>query len=295
MYRSEDGLTICSDPRVSVVIPTYDSEREALARSINSVLGQDASSLELIVVDDGSRKPFSGMQGEFPMIRWVALGDNRGVAAARNAGAASARGELLAFLDAGDWWEPDKLSRQLALYEANPRLGLVYSGVYVHRGESVMEYPAQPPLNCYRELMVRQCVTGSASSVLIPRRVFHGVGGFHEAEDIPEDRDLWLRLAKEHAFDAVDDPLVHIAVSADSRSGDPARKEETYRRFLERHESEIRDAGLWGRARCHYHLVIGQKYLQHRQWFRGFSFMIKAIQSSPMHVAKKVIQRILGL
>lgn len=280
------------NPRVSVVIPAFNPRRDKLTRTIASVLGQSFQDLEVIVVDDGSVEPFSGVNDDYPELSWVALPQNQGVAAARNIGAAKACGELLAFLDVGDWWEPDKLARQVEAYDKNPNAGLIFCGVFTHNGSQVGVHPGRQLRDFYRELLVRQCVPGSASSVLIPKRLYQDVGGFYAAEDIPEDRDLWLRLAREHPFVAVEEPLVHIEVVPESRSSDPRKKETTYLRFLGRHEAAIKEAGLWGEAMCHYYLVIGQKYLHRRDWLQGAIFMGRALLASPGHILKKVAQRI---
>jgi glycosyltransferase involved in cell wall biosynthesis/GT2 family glycosyltransferase len=100
-------------PTVSVVIPTYNRARW-LPETVASVLAQTAPPLEIIIVDDGSTddtlEVCSGFPGPVRCIRQ----DNRGVGAARNRGAAEARGQWIAFLDSDDLWTPDKLEVQLA-------------------------------------------------------------------------------------------------------------------------------------------------------------------------------------
>jgi glycosyltransferase involved in cell wall biosynthesis len=113
---------------ISVVIAVFNGE-DFLADAIRSVLAQRDVSLELIVVDDGSTDGSATIATGFEDRRVTVLRqNNRGVSSARNAGIAVARGDFIAFLDADDVWRPEKLRRQMALFERRPQLGLVYTG-----------------------------------------------------------------------------------------------------------------------------------------------------------------------
>ena len=100
---------------VSVIVPTFNDTLEDLLQTVNSVLLQTHNNLELIVVDDGSVIPFADINFlvDDKRVRFVHLYNNCGVAHARNQGISRARGEYIAFLDTGDWWESRKLEKQL--------------------------------------------------------------------------------------------------------------------------------------------------------------------------------------
>lgn len=95
-------------PKFSVIIPVYNGA-STIKRAIESVLAQTWPAHEVIVVDDGSTdssaQEMSGFEGRIRYIRQ----DNAGVSAARNNGANHAAGDWLAFLDADDWYYPDRL------------------------------------------------------------------------------------------------------------------------------------------------------------------------------------------
>ena len=101
---------------VSVIVPAHDAE-QTIARALRSVDLQTVRPREVVVVDDastdGTRAVVEGLSLSVP-IRVVAS-PRRGAAAARNAGVAAARGEIIAFLDADDAWYPTKLEEQLPL------------------------------------------------------------------------------------------------------------------------------------------------------------------------------------
>lgn len=111
-------------PRVSVVIPTYNSELY-LAETLDSVVAQTISEWELIVYDDGSRDSTVSVARDYERcdarIR-VVEGSNGGVASARNRGfaATSSRTEFVIFLDNDDLWEPDALQSLVAALDRQP-------------------------------------------------------------------------------------------------------------------------------------------------------------------------------
>jgi teichuronic acid biosynthesis glycosyltransferase TuaG len=103
-------------PLISVVMPVYNAEKY-LRKSVDSVLQQSYSRLELVIVDDCSDDRSWQLIGEYtadPRVITIQQERNGGVAAARNAGLAVARGGYVAFLDSDDWWHPRKLELQLA-------------------------------------------------------------------------------------------------------------------------------------------------------------------------------------
>ncbi|HUE97232.1 MAG TPA: glycosyltransferase family A protein, partial [Longimicrobiaceae bacterium] len=116
-----------SAPRVSVLIPTYD-RRSWLAGAVESVLGQTFRDLEVIVCDDGSTDdPSDLLSGYGARVRHLRFEHTGSPGGTRNRGLEVARGELIAFLDDDDLWDPEKLALQVAVMDANPAAGLVYT------------------------------------------------------------------------------------------------------------------------------------------------------------------------
>src|SRR5271155_324881 len=118
------------NPKVSVVIPTYN-RAEKVRKTVESVLAQSFTDLEVIVVDDGSSDE-TGQTLEHAFgdrIRYY-FQPNQGVSAARNKGIEEARGEWIAFLDSDDLWEKEKLECQLdALERFAPHCDACYTDV----------------------------------------------------------------------------------------------------------------------------------------------------------------------
>ena len=117
-----------SDPGVGVVIPARNGERY-LGAAIESVLAQTHRALDVVVVDDGSIDATREVAGRYaPEVVCIAA-PHAGLGAAKNAGVPVAGGDFVAFLDQDDLWTPAKLELQLAAFDGDPSLDLVFGGV----------------------------------------------------------------------------------------------------------------------------------------------------------------------
>jgi glycosyltransferase involved in cell wall biosynthesis len=195
-------------PLVSVIIPTYN--RAALVReAVASVTAQTCRDFEIVVVDDASTDDTAEALASRDDIRVLRHACRGGVAAARNRGAAAARGEWLAFLDSDDLWLPEKLARQMAYLKDRPGLlwcqtdeAWVRNGVRVNKPESHRKVAGRIFLPSLERCMV------SPSAVILHRRLLADHGGFDEDLPAAEDYDLWLRLTWRFEVGLVDEPLI---------------------------------------------------------------------------------------
>lgn len=117
-----------AEPLVTAAIPVRDGEAY-LAEAIESVLAQSRPCDQLVVVDNGSRDRSAEIAAGFGAAVELLSEPRAGIGVARNAALRAARGDYLAFLDADDLWEPEKTALQLAAFEAEPRLQLVFGHV----------------------------------------------------------------------------------------------------------------------------------------------------------------------
>jgi glycosyltransferase involved in cell wall biosynthesis len=110
---------------VSIIIPCFNAERW-VAETIDSCLAQTWGNREVIAVNDGSSDGSLAVLQRFESRGFVVLDQpNRGASAARNAGFRASRGGFIQFLDADDVLAPDKIERQMALFQARPEAQLV--------------------------------------------------------------------------------------------------------------------------------------------------------------------------
>jgi glycosyltransferase involved in cell wall biosynthesis len=185
-------------PQVSFIIPCYNHGR-FVADAVRSALGQEGVQTEAVVVNDGSTdretaRACDRLAGQQVTVIHQA---NRGLPAARNAGAAQARASLLVFLDADDWVEPSfcrTLMARLAEARAEPG-GDSVSHAYcqerlVELGEGVWRVPEWDQAL----LLITNLHPVTA---LVRRDRFEAVGGFDETmRSGYEDWDLWLKFAE---------------------------------------------------------------------------------------------------
>jgi glycosyltransferase involved in cell wall biosynthesis len=182
-------------PTVSVIIPCYNREH-FLGGAIESVLRQSYRDFEIVVVDDGSTDGTAEVAARYEGVRLVRQ-TNCGVSAARNAGLRESAGEYLVFLDSDDLLLPEALKTGVDLLEAHPEYAFVYGHCeYIGADGSLLPPPRRPKTerDCYAQLL-RQNHIQSVAAVMFRRR---HVDGFRAGMDGCEDRDLYLRLAKEH-------------------------------------------------------------------------------------------------
>lgn len=202
-------------PKVTVIMNCYNSV-EHLREAMDSVFRQTWADWEIVFWDNCSTDGSPAVAQSYgPRVRYFRGEVNVPLGAARNLAIARAEGELLAFLDCDDEWLPAKLERQVALFEANPRAGLVCTDTEMFGGKgtlSRMFESARPARGMvFRELMTRQWI--SMSSAMIRKAALESLGEwFDESLNVCEEADVFYRIAKTWELDHVDEPLTRWRV-----------------------------------------------------------------------------------
>lgn len=209
-------------PDVSVIVPTHNRS-ELLRQTLHTVLWQERVDLEVIVVDDGSTDDTSdvvrGIDDE--RVKLVRHAVAEGVSAARNRGAAEARGEWLAFVDDDDLWAPDKLASQLEAAHSSRR-SWVYTGAVniTIDGRIIGGAPPLPP-EVVRDRMPRaNLIPGGCSGVVLRKDTFEEGEIFDGSYHHFADWDLWNRLARKGMPAWVPRPQVGYRMHAGNASHD---------------------------------------------------------------------------
>lgn len=192
---------------VSVIIPTHN-RAGFLAQAIDSVLSQTYTNFELIVVDDGSSDGTQPLLASYGKALISLRQENRGPAAARNAGIRAARHPLLAFLDSDDQFARHKLALQVAAMEAQPKMLISHTQeTWFRNGRHLNQKKHHAKEG--GDIFVRNlalCTVGM-STVMARQELFERVGLFDESFPCCEDYELWLRVSVAHSFLLVDAPL----------------------------------------------------------------------------------------
>jgi hypothetical protein len=181
------------------VIPTRDRWPLLSAAALRGALVQEGVDHEVIVVDDGSTDDtadqLAALAGVEPRLRVIRHESSRGVAQARNAGVAAARGEWIAFLDDDDLWSPRKLRLQIDAATA-AGAGFAYAGVAWVDERYAFLFAIEPPdaVTLTSSLLRWNVMWGGCSNVIARADLVREVGAFDEELFQLADWDLWIRL-----------------------------------------------------------------------------------------------------
>ena len=209
--------------RVSFVVTNYNYAR-FLPQALDSLLNQSFADLELIVVDDCSTDDSPAVLARYesnPRVRIVRHTTNSGSISAYNEGLRMSTGEFIGVFDADDYAaDMDAVARQVAMFDADPKIGLVYTAF-----DQVDEF-SQPFRECrpfgydyvrdglseFSDLIFLNYLAHSGT--LVRRTVHEAIGYYDPRLPYAGDWELWLRVATRYSVGYLADPLyayrVHI-------------------------------------------------------------------------------------
>ena len=182
---------------VSIIIPCYNYAN-FLHKSLDSVLEQTYSNIEIILVDDGSTDNTRDIihTKYLNKVKYI-YQENKGASAARNKGMDMATGEYIAFLDADDFFAPTSIKDRLDILQNNSEIGWVYSKwQYVDTEGNTLSNAFQNAPFAYKKRLrgniFIEMLSGAlinTSAVLIRRSTFEDVGGFDERLSAFQDKE----------------------------------------------------------------------------------------------------------
>jgi len=241
-------------PRFSVILPAYNAAA-TLARAIESVLEQSWPAHEIIVVDDGSTDHSASVAQGFGAAVTLLRQPNAGVSAARNAGAHAASGDWLAFLDADDWYYPQRLKQHAEWIAQDSTLDFL-TGDYEYRdasgtllGTSLAQHalgqvllaqaadPARVILDAPADIQAFVADHfGDTHTLSVPRAAFMALGGYPAGYKVCEDVHFLTRLvARSRRIGVVCAPLaVYVIHGGSATRRDPvAAQQENVRTLID--------------------------------------------------------------
>ncbi len=277
------------NPQVSIVITCYNYA-SFVTSCLESVFAQTFSDYEIILVDDGSTddsaqkiKPFLADT----RLRYIKQ-QNGGQANAKNRGIQESVGRFIAFLDADDLWQPDKLKKQIPLF-MDEKIGVVYS-----RQSFIGEHNDEVPSSRRRKTMLPRGgkVTSPLfmdnfvpfSSSVVRADCFQQFDGFDESIAMGIDWDLWLRLSTRYYFAFIDEPLLVYRVGHPGQmSKNALKRQECSDRIMEKfrttYPSEVPPALL--RNAMAFTYCNRGSYFRHEDIKLSIDYYLKAIKENP--------------
>ena len=210
-------------PAVSVIMAAYNVE-PYLAAAMQSVRRQTFRDFELLIIDDGSTDQsyevaLQNAAGD-PRVK-VLRKANGGISSARNCALRESKGELIAFLDSDDMWDPAFLQAQVDVLANHPEIDIVSGNGWFlggpRSGRPARPFPDTRPLPDL--LSIIEDENAVFIMTVFRRRVYETIGMFDESLRTNEDYDYWLRAAAANfRFARNDRPLAHYRQRSDSLS-----------------------------------------------------------------------------
>ena len=228
---------------ISVVIPAHNAER-FVAQAIQSVRAQSLKVAELILVDNDCSDRTADVASHLGAT--VVKEERRGLSIARNAGIRASTQEWIAFLDADDWWAPNKIELQWRAIQEFPDAALVSCDNYFAKDGSILpvsEDILQSRWNNMPEKLIvgKHCsfipkIPGDilkrffpiSPSAVLRRDVFSNVGFFNENLRYNDDLECFMRVMARYPLAIVELPLVYCRMHDRNRSRNVEGKQTAY-------------------------------------------------------------------
>ena len=186
---------------ISIVVAAYN-RANLLPRALDSLRDQTLTDWEAVIVDDGSTDETPVVLGRYaardPRFRHLRQA-NAGLSAARNAGIAVARGELVTFLDSDDEYHPDHLALRERYMRDHPGVDLIHGGLVIVGGRDTVPDLHDPT----RQIPIAECFVGG--TFFMRAEVARRLGGFR-LPDYGNDYDFVQRAQPLFAIETVDFP-----------------------------------------------------------------------------------------
>jgi glycosyltransferase involved in cell wall biosynthesis len=204
-----------------VIIPTYNRE-SFIVGAIDSILAQEYSDFELLVVDDGSTDRTKELVHQYgSKVRYL-YQQNLGPSASRNLGIINAKGEYIAFCDSDDRFLPQKLAKQMEYIYNHPDSPFLYTWYYQANQNNKTDQIRKPSHCENREhlqySLFNRKFTIRTSTVLVKKSCFDRAGLFNEKFWYSQDWDMWLRLAAYYQGACLEEPLAEYRLHGENRS-----------------------------------------------------------------------------
>jgi glycosyltransferase involved in cell wall biosynthesis len=198
-----------------VVTPSYNTGR-FIEETLRSVQEQDYPRVEHIVLDSGSTDETPEILARFPSVRLIRPAPG-GVSEKVNHGFEIAQGEIIAWINADDYYLPGAISKAVAALRDRPEAALVYCN-YLHVDEDSVEVERERSKQAGLRELLEERNWVPHQTAFMRREALDQVGAVNTRYPLVQDWDLWIRIAKEFPIVWVDDWWAAFRVSRGQRS-----------------------------------------------------------------------------
>lgn len=202
-------------PKVSVLMPTYNTDPQHLREAIESILSQTYTDFEFLILDDCSPNPEVReviKSYKDSRIRYFENEENLGISNSRNKLLDLAEGEYLAVFDHDDVSMPLRLELQIEFLDNNPEVGVLGSAVEETPKGNILKYPSDN--DDIEDYLMFKCAVVHSSSMLRKKVLTDNSICYENAYSPAEDYMLWVRLIGKTKFANIPEILLHYRVHA---------------------------------------------------------------------------------
>jgi len=282
---------------VSIIMPVYNVEKY-ISQAIDSVLNQTFPDFELLIIDDQSPDKSIELCRSYddPRIRIIQQ-KSLGLAGARNTGINQAKGQYIAFLDADDYWAPEKLELHAQHLHNNPGIGISFSpSVFIDDNGKLLGIKQSPKLkNITLEDIFCRNPIGNGSSPVIRKSVLDDISYFRPSHKVlrhwyfdetlkqSEDIDCWLRIATqtEWEFEGIKQALTYYRVNDNGLSANVVNQFDSWKRARKNLQTTAPDCvAQWGKLAEAYQLrYLCRRAIRSRNSAMSLKLILMAIKT----------------
>ena len=204
-------------PLISIIISVHNGAG-TLPRALRSITDQTFKNYEIIIIDDASTDTTGKILTNFEsstseVCQVIKNTQNLGLTKSLNKGIKSARGPYVARLDADDWWQPEKVQKQINFLQSHPDHGLVGTQ-YINHYPTNTIHSNLPQADSHIRRSIFRRNPFAHSSVIFKRNIWEAVGGYDESLHFGQDLDLWFRFLPHTKMANLPEYLCHRTVTA---------------------------------------------------------------------------------
>jgi glycosyltransferase involved in cell wall biosynthesis len=263
---------------ISVIIPTYNRAR-ILKESIQSVLEQTLSPMEVIIVDDFSTDNTQEIVESFnnEKVRYMKNERSKGANGARNTGILKAKGDYIAFQDSDDIWLNNKLEKQSEYMRVNSEVDMCFCSINFNNGTRIIPKRKVEPDEINAQLRKGNFI--STQTIFVRTSVAKDVL-FDEGLKRFQDWDFCLRLSKKYVIHHVHEPLVLVEQQEDS-IGKKVSGKEALEQLFKKHPELLKETIIKG-------FYFNESYIK----YRNENKIIKAYLKYFLFIYYKIVSKL---
>ena len=275
------------NPKVSIVMSSYN-HAPYITEAIESAVHQTYANMELIVIDDGSKdnspEILQELQAKYHF--HLELRSNHGLVPTLNYALKNlVSGQYICILDSDDYWALDKITKQVAMMEANPHCGLCHTPVYFidKNSQIVSDYnqPTKKEGDIFEELLMGKTNIADGG-VMVPTAIYEEIGYYDESIPL-EDYQLWFKILAKYPACYLNEYLAYYRVHDSNTSNDEHQMltwEELVINQWENHPS-------FGKAKPDIYLRWFAKYAKYDK-IKAIKFLSKIIKYRQIYTNKNL-------